>query len=232
MKKIAIIASIGLTFAAAGTLTAGLISSNKNNGFDSSVRAVNFSSETITRRIYFVNNEYYEHTWYEGYDMYAYAYSLDESKNNMSEKAIRIYDSYYKGFYCADVTFEGVGASINVIITTSNSWSGAQTATVTIPALSDKTADVIWINNGNPTYGAAALGASEAKCVLDHISTCDPSYAFGYNAYPQLIANFNMQNIEGMEYQSIGDKDKEGHDGYNAAEKVDELERQYNKYGW
>lgn len=48
MKKIAIIASIGLTFAAAGTLTAGLISSNKNETMNSQVQA---SSETAT--VYF-----------------------------------------------------------------------------------------------------------------------------------------------------------------------------------
>lgn len=53
MKKIAIIASIGLTFAAAGTLTAGLISSNQNGIKDSQVQA---SGETAV--VYFNFNEY------------------------------------------------------------------------------------------------------------------------------------------------------------------------------
>lgn len=64
MKKIAIIASIGLTFAAAGTLTAGLISSNKA-GLDSEVIA------TDNTTIYFNLNDFGKTDAYSNHTSYS-----------------------------------------------------------------------------------------------------------------------------------------------------------------
>ena len=81
---------------------------------------------------------------------------------------------------------------------------------------------------------APAYSSAQLISFLSHLSICAvDDYATGYDAYPQIYANFiepSAGKYDGS--TSITDKDKQGHDGYTLQDKIDELEDLYKKNGW
>ena len=251
LSKLIAVSVVGLsTSAMAVTFVA---SANAKNFEISGVRAegernINFASANITRRVYF----YIDGVWsdsgtaWQGYN-YVLHYTLDSGTNWLwSGDAKSFYGDYYQGLYYVDISGVGVGASFTAQVKSSCSDSSyCYTRELTIPSLADKTYDVIHVESGNDGYGHRQASLSQAGAAeiykivsfLNFMNTCDDSYAFGYNAYPQFKANFldpanAAAAIASYGSTSISDKDKQGHDGYNVQNKIDKLEELYDSLGW
>ena len=227
-----------LAVGAVGTVAANTKGNQFNTLFSAQATQVevDFTTANITRRIYFVDAK---DGWWQGKTLEVHVWGGSVTGDLYADASI-IYGTYWSGLYYADVTGVGVGTAIKVQAHVKG-YGDAQwwSADQTLPSLADKVTDVLWLNDGTDGNGkrnseikAAPVGAAEGKCVLDHISTCTDDYASGFNAYPQLNANFNLENVSGMDSQAIGDLDKEDHDGYNALQKINKIKALYNANGW
>ena len=138
------------------------------------------------------------------------------------------------------------------------SASDYYTCGVQLPALSEKGEDVIWMNSGtdgngnrNASKGSAGGTSGFVATVLEHVLTCDASYAYGYNAYPQLNANFIATSsgeitqygegtmVDDFSYEDYVANGKVYDDNINRTEdlinlnqKIAGLRSMYEDYGW
>lgn len=254
MKSIKLLAGIAVSAVGLSTaVTMGVINQTQQpNLYETRAGAenvvVDFATATITRRFYFVINGYnsswdtssqeiYIHLWNGGVG------TLDNEV--WSAKASKMYNDYgndKQGLWYIDVTAKGVGNTLYAQLKRqggSDAWS--YSSGVQLPSLADKTHDVIWLNNeaqdGNrkATVGTAGGKSGEVASFVNFVTTCSDSYANGYNAYPQLNANFFIPSAGEISAYGDGtyveDKDDEQHN-YTLTHKINELEKQYNKKGW
>ena len=233
MKKGLLIASV--TSVLACGLVVGLAAGNGTSGFSFDAKAAAYDASTVTtRRIYFINNNS-GGTWYSGYPLSAQVWygSTYSGFVNASE----IYGNYY---YCVDFTssVEGfLGGDLHFELrakTGEGDKDYAYTSTCyNIPSLDKKAFDVIYINNGAPSIGLTVdVGENTGiiSSVLDHYSTCDASYANGYNGYPQLKKDFLDPNATAIATYGNTTMCEEGTVSINT--KIAKLEQQYTLKGW
>ena len=168
---------------------------------------VNFVEETITRRIYFTNNDNYWGSEWSQADMehlYVYAWQYSDDTNKTTVEAVcmmsdvRQNENTVGGLWYADITFSGAGDRVGVIIKTTEDWSGAQSADVCLPTLWSTSPDVIYLNSGkdgsnhrNASIGGfTGMSDGNMAYFLRQYKTCDAAYSNGYNAYPQIMKDF------------------------------------------
>ena len=212
------------------------------------------ADEVTTRRIYFVNDW---DSWYSDNTTYwVYAATSDWTVNSGLVASTTIYenfDGHNGGLYYADVSFAGASGSINVQIVSQSTWENAgKTNTAVLPALSSKSADVIWINNAysgagwNPGVGYAACDSTaKMKCIFDHINTCEKDYASGFYAYPQLNSSFLSVStldytgvtIDDYNYEQYVDNQKSisglsKNTEYNLSDKINHIKYMFDNFGW
>ena len=206
--------------------------------YAANAEVVDFSTKDTTRRVYFVNND----NWWTSDTLYVHAYGGSIAGDIWSGAATKMYDSYNYGLYFADISGVGVGSAITVQIKNdSGSTDDYYTVGVALPALSAKSSDVLWLNSGltdghrNASKGTAGGTSGQVASFLNFVVTCSDSYANGYNAYPQLYANFIQPSQGELDAYGNGtyveDKDAEDH-AYTVNQKIAELDKQYTKYGW
>ena len=193
------------------------------------------AASVTTRRIYFVNNEKDGNYWYQGYELSAQVWYGETYSGFVN--ATEIYGNYY---YCVDFESDVVGFLGGNLHFELRAKTGegvddyAYTKTCyNIPALNNKAFDVVYIDNGIPVIGST-VGVGEnmtiIACVLDHYATCTPSYASGYNGYPQLYKDFIEPNKTVIDANNDATKCEEGTVGINT--KIAKLEQQYSLTGW
>lgn len=252
MKGIKLVLGLSIGALGTGALGAGFFATQNSNF--ARVDAADFSNMTITRRIWFVNNA----DWWTTNPLYVHAWGGSLETDQWSGVASKIYDSYYHGLYYADITAKGIGSAINVQIKNGDgSESDYYTCGVALPALSSKEADVIWMNSGkdgngnrNASKGSAGGTSGFVATILEHELTCDASYAYGYNAYPQLLVDFitpsageitqygNQTMVDDFSYEDYVENGKSyedidrTEDLINLNQKIDGLRSMYEEYGW
>ena len=209
---------------------------------------VNFSEETITRRVYFYLDGSWadEGTKWDGCNFVLH-YTLNGGTTwNWTGDATEFYGDFYNGLYYIDITAQGIGASFVAQVKSSNSDSSyCYTNEVTLPSLADEDHDVIHVESGNDGYGhrkasISAAGASEIGKIasfLNFMRPCIDSYANGYNAYPHFNANFldpanAAEAIAASGNTQTGTDEDEEHVHYTVNQKIAELSKQYTKNGW
>ena len=239
MKSLKVVLGIAITAVGVSSVAVVGAVNNKTSLVHANEPEVPFEFDVdnvTTRRIYYVNNNNNGH-WYKGTALYVYAWNA--SANSGLVQSHLLYEDYsdWGGIWYADVSFTGCGGQFSIKFSSQSDWNGGQTGELhNVPALSSKNADVIYVNNGSPSYGSAGMSASQLKSVLDQIHTCTKSYANGFYAYPQLNANFfsvSQGAINGDGQTTlIDDVDVEGNDGYTVANKVKELKDQFDARGW
>ena len=195
-KRIILIGALAATM----TLGAVAVIGNGNGAFEGpavGVRAesVDFSTKTITRRFWFVSkvNDWASTTLH----VKAYGGTLD--KDYWFNGAVKVVSDYYKGIYYADITAAGIGGAVNIQVKCDGSdydayrWSNP----IALPSLGDKTSDVLIVEdtcgdngNRNTSVGTAGGNIGQVAAILATIESCSDSFAKGYNAYPQLNADF------------------------------------------
>lgn len=217
-------------------LIVGVASANSNNNFGiTGAQAANVAfnvSNVTTRRIYFVNNDTNGNHWYKDKQLYVYAWYGEENSGLVASSCLYADYSNWGGIHYADVSFTGCGGVIHVKFSSDDHWGAETGAAYNIPALSSKSADVVYLNNGSPSYGNAGVSANQMKSILDQMDACSDSYYDGYNAYPQINANFIAPSTFDGSTVDIADKDKQGNDGYTVADKIAQLRTNYEKNGW
>ena len=202
---------------------------------DAAQTEVDFTTANITRRVYFVDNK---DNWWEGKSLELHVWGGSLQAEQYVD-AVKMNNSYYWGLYYADITGVGAGSAINAQAhvkgyADAQWWSVGQT----LPSLGSKTEDVIWLNNGtgeggnrNASIGSAGGTCDQVASFLDFISTCTTSYASGYNAYPQLKANFLDPSSAAI--AQWGDVTPvEGGTTYYLSQKIAKLESLFNENGW
>ena len=172
--------SIGAVFALASSKNFKSLSSV---GVRASQTEVDFSSKDITRRVYF----YVDGSWGDWNDTHVLHYTLDGSNWSWTGNASEFYGGYYQGLFFVDITGAGVGDEITVQVKNTKSDSSyCYTTNVVLPALGDKSCDVIHVESGSSgSNRAASIGfpgasISQVASFLNFMSTCDDSFAFGY----------------------------------------------------
>ena len=212
---------------------------------------VDFDTANITRRIWFVNAD----NWWTSDTLYVHVWN-DGGLDVWSGAASKIYDSYFHGLYYADVTGEGIGGAINVQVKNGSGDNPSYwTSNVAVPSLADKSSDVLFLNSGydgsgnrNASKGTAPGTSGFVAVVLEHCLSCDSSFAYGYNSYPQLKADFidpceesgyfdgtMVNDYDYTEYKENGYSysDLERKAAYcNVNEKIAQLELMYTTRGW
>ena len=246
MKKGLLIA--GVTALLSCGLVVGLAASNSGLvespifGTRAARQVVDFSEETITRRIWIVNADdwhwsaHYAYVWTKGATKHETTVEIKNWVDFTGE------DSYYAGIAYIDVTLEEGGNDLGVIVKNTEDWSGTSTVDNDLPAFTSSSADVIFLNSGttggkrNSEVKAAGMKTGQLVKVLNTISTCSANYQNGYNAYPQLNKDFFVPSAtEISQYGAqtdIPDLDSEFHDGYKLTDKINKLESLYNANGW
>lgn len=240
---------IGLSIAAVGafSVSMGVLAFQNNSNLPllktkAAQIEVDFSELTITRRIYFFIDGYWSEWSGQSYVLH---YTLDGKTWSWSGDAFTFYGDYYNGLYAIDITAKGIGSSFTAQVKAGGGDQSQKFSTsVTVPSLADRTHDVIHVESGNTgdnrTASISAAGADEIVKIasfLNMMSTCNASYAFGYNAYPQFKANFlDPENSAAAiaasgNTQTVSDEDEE-HVHYTVNQKIAELAKQYGKNGW
>ena len=253
MKGIKVLLGLSITAVGLTAVGAGVFATQSNNSF-AKVNAADFSNMTITRRIWFVNND----NWWTADKLYVHAYGGSLAADAWSGEASKIYDAYYYGLYYADITAKGIGSAITVQIKNgSGDTDQFYTVGVSLPALSSKEVDVVWLNSGltdnhrNANKKEAGGTSGFVATILEHELTCDASYAYGYNAYPQLLANFitpssgeitqygEQTMVDDFSYEDYVANGKVYDDNINRTEdlinlnqKIAGLRSMYEEYGW
>lgn len=206
MNKKRLIVSAGLTFTGAAIALTLAFQSGKSFLLARPANAqvpVDFVEETVTRRIYFVNNDNY---WGEGWteeamaQLYVHAWQESDGayKTESLVPATRYMTDVLYGLYYADVTFAGAGDRIGMLIRTTDNWdTGVQSNGAILPALWSSSPDVVYLNSGltggyrNTSVGSLnVLGDGQMAYLLRNYQTCSAAYSDGYNAYPQVLKDF------------------------------------------
>lgn len=227
--------AMAVTFVASANGNKDIISGVQAEAERIETRETNFATANITRRIYFIDKK---DNWWEGktLEIHVWGDSLTAEQYVVANK---MNDSYYRGLYYADISGVGIGAAINAQVHVQNYgdaqwWSASQT----LPSLAAKEADVISLDDGtdgsgnrNSSLGTAPGSSGQVASFLDFISTCTASFASGYNAYPQLKANF-IDPSSGEITQYGAGTYVEGGTAYNLNQKIAQLEGLYNSLGW
>ena len=245
MKSIKVL--LGISMAVVGASSVAVIAaSNKGVSLfptQATQSSVDFTTANITRRFYFVNGD----NWWtaDTLEIHVWGGSL---ASEQWVTASKMYNAYSYGLYYADISGVGIGAAVNAQIHVKG-HEGDYTVGKLLPSLEDKEADVMWLNSGltdgnrNMSIGTAGGSSGEVASFLNFISTCkgkesaefSSSFASGFNAYPQLKANFldpsSGQIIDYGDGTYVEDKDAEDHN-YTLNQKIAELEYMYNNYGW
>ena len=229
------------------------ISFNNNFGIKKAgAVVVDFDTATITRRFYFVLNGYNDcWDWKRANTPDTFtvrAYDGVLTQTYTSATATRIYNDFgddNMGLWYADITAKGIGSSVKVQIKSSNSNNAwAYSAEQTLNSLGDKVADIIWVNSGangsgnrNSSVGSAFTNGDTGKVAtfISAVSHCTDGYNNGYNAYPQINANFISPNQKAVDDYGAGtdcpDKDAE-QNVYKLSYKLSCLQTAYETYGW
>lgn len=270
-KKKAIVAVSCLSLLGVGLVLGIAANNNVNEVFNMNVRAaqtpVDFTNATITRRIYLVDTD---PGWWQvnNKQIFIHAYQTSNDAHSFDSGAMtKIYNDYHDGgLFYVDVTFEGAGDAISVVAkwgekgTPYGAANNNQTVTVELPSLASKAGDVLYIssgttwdgsyNNRNASKGTAGGTSGFVAVVMEHILTCDASYAKGYNAYPQLNADFLAPSkteidsygegtmVDDYDYDAyvLNDKSYTGmsktDDYVNLKQKIAGLKDQYDANGW
>lgn len=165
-----------------------------------------FSTETIKRRVYIVNNDnYWGSNWTEANmaTLYVHAWSLKDDSNKTTAPVattllmddVQI-NSVNRNLYYADVEFKGAAHEIGVIVSI-NDQLLVKTIDVSLPALNSALGDVVYLNNGltdgNRNASVGSIGTfseGNAAYFLSNYNTCSDAYTNGYNAYPQIVKDF------------------------------------------
>ena len=208
---------------------------------------VNFATETITRRVYFANDDWQPSA--ETYYVQALPKGTTLNTSSPLYKATPLDSTFNKGngLYYADVTFPGAGASIDVRVTTANAVK--TTAKITLPGLSASTPtlespgnDLFFIGNASILLPDAfdmptSMSINQVATLLNSIKTCVACYANGYYAYPQLYKDFFMwcdAELSGKgDTTTIEDQDKyDVTQTYTVNAKIEQLRELFETKGW
>ena len=245
MKSLKILLGLSMSVVGAGAVAFGVASNKGVSLFptQASQSSIDFTTANITRRFYFVNND----NWWVGSTLEVHVWGGSLASEQWVT-ATKMYDSYNYGLYYADISGVGIGAAVNAQIHVKNS-SGDYSVGRLLPSLADKQEDVMWLNSGldgsnrNMSVGSAGGTSGQVASFINFITTCrgkesadySSSFASGFNAYPQLKANFFDSSIGEITAYGDGtyveDKDAEDHN-YTLNQKISELEYMYNNYGW
>ena len=244
-KKKGLLTVAGLSVLAAG-LVVGAVNNNAFRFANAEQTEVNFATAEVTRRFYFVIDGYKAEWNTSGQELHVHAWGGSLAAEQWSAKATKMYGDYgtdNQGLWFADITAVGIGSAVNAQVKRqggNDAWSYSKG--LALPSLGDKTNDVMYLlgtadesGNRNASLGTAGGTSGQVASFLNFVSTCTTSYANGFNAYPQLKANFldpsagEITAYGGGTY--VEDKDdKDVH--YTLNQKIAELEAQYNAKGW
>lgn len=213
----------GLSVASVGALAGVAVA--QNSGKFAATKA-----ETVqtTRRIWVVNADNW---WVNNVVVKAEGASAEPEYVNV----YWVYDGYYNGLGYADISSANTSVAFKASETETD-----MTASIALPdqidALNDS-ADVFWLPSGKTgdhrncyiKTDGAGLGESEMRIVLSHFATCNTSFAYGYNAYPQLMVNFwnpsNSTAKEGTVYEGNNESGKD----ILKTDKIAKMRELYNK---
>ena len=262
-RKIIMIGALAATLGLG--VTAGVMNGNfsaNNVTIGVKADAVNFATATVTRRFYFVVNKYWA-SW-NGGEMYVHLWNGDKGSLDAdvwTGAARELYHDYgndNQGLWCVDVQAKGVGSTLYAQVKSQNGSSGEYySAPLLLPSLASKTSDVIYLNDGtngdgnrNSSLGTAGGTSGFVAVILEHIMSCSDSCADGYNAYPQLNADFltpssgeitaygagplvddfSLADYEENERKYAGISPTS--DLTNVTDKIARLDYMYTNYGW
>lgn len=255
MRSLKLVLGIAITTVGVGGVGASLAISGNVGQYFKADATVNFSTEKVTRRIWFVNKD----NWWTTDTLYVHVWGGSLAADQWSGAASKIYDSYHYGLYYADIEAVGIGSDIYAQVKNANgSDASYYTTGVHLPALSSKSADVIALKSGYDgsgnrnaeLMGTAGGTSGYVAVILEHTLSCDSSYAYGYNSYPQLDANFLTPSsgeitsygagtmVDDFDYDEYVDNGKSyndldrTNDYTNVTDKIAQLRDMYDTYGW
>ncbi len=223
MKAKILGAIAGLSVASVGALAGVAVANSATN-----LTPANAKTVQTTRRIWVVNADEW---WVNNVVVKAEGAAAEPEYVNV----YWVYGSYYYGLGYADIDSDNTSVAFKASETETN-----MTASISLPdqidALDDS-ADVFWLPNGL-TNGhrncyvktdGAGLGEAEMKILLSHFATCNTSFAYGYNAYPQLMVNFWNPSSDDAKKGIVYPGNNEKGEQTLKTDKIAKMRQMYNK---
>ena len=230
MKAKILGAIAGLSVASVGALAGVAVANSAAN-----LTPANAETVQTTRRVWVVNNADW---WTDGVVVHAWG-GASEENITVTWLDFGEGNQYSHGLGYADLSVD----SVHILFKSKNTWD-YETCNYDLSGQIDgldDSADAFYLNSGdyynqdkkkncrNSSIGSVPMSEIQLATLFSYVTTCESSYAVGWNAYPQLLVNFVLPTDADKRNGVIPTKNLETGSKITVGQKVEFMRTKYNR---